>query len=167
MLAGVLFSFNATASSELHLMINQALVCREGARLYACPWQNEPDVIALYFGADWCVPCHAFTPQLRQIRQHLRDAGISTEVVYVSQDSSEADMRRYMRQAGMPWPGISPRRLRNLPAIQALAGAAPPNLVLIDRDGNVLANGWEERRYVGLQSVLQTWLAYFSVLPTE
>jgi len=170
LLAGLLCSFNSTASntpSELRVLINHALVCREGARLVSCPWQNEPEVVALYFGADWCAPCHAFTPRLRQIRQHLLNAGVSTEVVYVSQDSSEADMRRYMRQAAMPWPGISPRRLRTLAAIQTLAGAAPPNLVLIDRNGNVLASGWEGRRYLGLQSVLQTWLEYFTVLPTE
>jgi len=155
-------SIASTNDAELRVLINSALVCPNGARLVACPWENKPDIIALYFGAHWCVPCHAFTPKLREIRQHLLDAGINTEVVYVSQDSSEADMRRYMRHANMPWPGISPRRLRTLPAIQALAGAAPPNLVLIDTNGHVIASTWEGRRYLGLQSVLQHWLAYFT-----
>jgi len=170
LLVGLLYSSSITASNtvtELRSLINTALVCPEGARLRACPWENEPEIIALYFGAHWCAPCHAFTPKLRQIRQHLRDAGINTEVVYVSQDSSDADMRRYMRQSTMPWPGISPRRLRTLAAVQALAGAAPPNLVLIDRDGQVIANGWEGRRYLGLQSVLQQWLDYFSLPLTD
>jgi len=167
LLASLLCTSTVTAShsnavtEELRGLINSALICPEGARLRACSWEKEPEIIALYFGANWCVPCHAFTPKLRQIRQSFLDAGVNTEVVYVSQDSSEADMRRYMRQSNMPWPGISPRRLRTLPAIHALAGAAPPNLVLIDRNGQVIASGWEGRRYLGLQSVLQVWLDYF------
>jgi len=57
----------------------------------------------------------------------------------------------------MPWPAIPPRRLRTLPAIAALAGPAPPNLVLIDRNGKILASGWDGRRWLGLQQVLHTW----------
>jgi hypothetical protein len=44
-----------------------------------------------------------------------------------------------------------------MPALQALAGPAPPNLVLIDAQGTVLANGWQGRHYRGLQPVLQEW----------
>jgi len=79
-------------------------------------------------------------------------------VVYVSLDSTESDMRRYMRQSAMPWPAISPRRLRTLPTLHALAGPAPPNLVLIDRHGEVLASAWDGRRYHGLQPVLRAWV---------
>ncbi|KAG1401467.1 hypothetical protein G6F59_013036 [Rhizopus arrhizus] len=62
-----------------------------------------------------------------------------------------------MRAQAMPWPVLDPRRARRMPALQALAGLAPPNLVLIDADGKVLANGWQGRRYEGLQPVLKQW----------
>ena len=149
------------AHPELRADIATHLVRPEGAAFSAYAWDREPDIVALYFGADWCGPCHAFIPTLREVRNALQDAGASTEVVYVSLDSRESDMRRYMRRQAMPWPAIDHRRLRGLAAIRALGGTAPPNLVLVDRQGRVLASAWDGRRYSGLQQVLQHWVAHF------
>jgi len=158
----LLFPLIASAENTLNSTIATALVRPDGARLTQYQWTEPPSIIALYFGANWCGPCHTFTPQLHEVYTTLRNKGANTEVVYVSLDSTESDMRRYMRQAAMPWPAISPRRLRTLPTIGALAGPAPPNLVLIDHDGNVLASGWEGRHYHGLQPVLHTWITALS-----
>jgi len=158
----LLLPFTTSAETSLYSTITTNLSRPDGTRLTQYQWQQPPDIIALYFGADWCPPCHAFTPHLRDIYQALRNTGAKTEVVYISLDTTESDMRRYMRQSLMPWPAIPPRRLRTLPAIAALAGPAPPNLVLIDRAGNVLASGWKGRRYHGLEPVLQTWVSMFA-----
>nr|WP_246505215.1 thioredoxin-like domain-containing protein [Coralloluteibacterium stylophorae] len=138
--------------------IANALVVPTEHGFEAFAWEQEPEIVALYFGADWCGPCHAFVPELRRIRAALRDAGADTEVVYVSLDESEPEMRRYMRLQRMPWPAVDFRRLRVLPAVTRLAGPAPPNLVVLDRDGRVLASGWQGRRYLGLEPVLRTWI---------
>jgi len=146
------------ADNSLHSIITNALVRPDGTRLTPYQWSREPDIIALYFGAHWCGPCRTFTPQLREVHQALRASGAGTDVVYVSLDTSESDMRHYMQRADMPWPAIPPHRLRTLPAIGALSGPAPPNLVLIDHNGQVLASAWDGRRYTGLHSVLQVWM---------
>ena len=159
-------TFAARADDAEHLdpslraSIAAHLVRPEGNGFVRHRWQHEPEIVALYFGADWCAPCHAFVPTLREVRNTLHDAGADTEVVYVSLDTTTADMHRTMRQQQMPWPAIEHRRLRTLPAIRALGGMAPPNLVLIDRDGRVLANGWDGRRYHGLPAVLDAWLRH-------
>lgn len=150
----------AQQGPQLRREIAEALVVAGADRMQPFRWTHEPEVIALYFGADWCGPCHAFVPDLIRIRTALRQTGADTEVVYVSQDQSQAQMRRYMRQQQMPWPAIDYRRIDTLPALRRLAGAAPPNLVLLDRAGNVLASGWEGRRYIGLTPVLRTWSAH-------
>lgn len=149
---------DAPSTPSLRDVIADALVRPEGAGFAPYRWQHEPEIVALYFGADWCAPCHAFVPTLREVRDALRAAGADTEVVYVSLDASDADMRRYMRTKRMPWPAIDPRRLRTLPAVRALGGIAPPNLVLVDRGGRVLASGWDKRHYVGLRPVLDVWI---------
>jgi len=159
--------FTVTAENSLYSTLSTTLYRPDGTRLIPYTWEQEPDIIALYFGADWCAPCHAFTPQLREVYTALRNTGANTEVIYVSLDTTESDMRRYMRQSAMPWPAIPPRRLRTLPTINALSGPAPPNLVLIDRNGKTLASGWEGRRYHGLQPVLQTWVELFSAQTTN
>lgn len=147
----------AQQGPQLRREIAETLVVADADRMRPFRWEREPAVIALYFGADWCGPCHAFVPELIRVRAALRQAGADTEVVYVSQDQSQTQMRRYMRQQQMPWPAIEYRRIAALPALRRLAGTAPPNLVLLDRAGNVLASGWEGRHYLGLTPVLRAW----------
>ncbi|WP_369038997.1 thioredoxin-like domain-containing protein [Stenotrophomonas maltophilia] len=144
-------------ATDLHTQVSASLMRPEQRSLRPVQWSPPPRLVALYFGADWCGPCHAFVPTLRSVRDALRQAGADTEVVYVSLDESEAALRRYMQLQDMPWPVLDPRRAQRMPALQALAGPAPPNLVLIDADGRVLANGWQGHRYEGLQPVLKAW----------
>ncbi|MFT3763333.1 MAG: thioredoxin-like domain-containing protein [Pseudoxanthomonas sp.] len=144
--------------SDLRASISGALVVPTEQRFVGYRWDREPEIVALYFGAAWCGPCHAFTPELERIRGALKEAGADTEVVYVSLDESEREMRRTMRSQRMPWPAIDYRRLRSLPAIRALGGLGPPNLVLVDRRGEVLASGWMDRRYTGMKPVLEAWM---------
>lgn len=146
----------------LRAAIADALVRRDGIGFATSRWSHEPAVVALYFGADWCLPCHAFVPTLREVRDALQAAGADTEVVYVGLDETPSDMARYMRRQKMPWPAVDHRRLRTLPEIRALAGAAPPNLVLVDGDGRILADAWDGRRRVGLAPVLRAWLQAFA-----
>ncbi len=167
LLSGLLLVLPATGIAAgvpaLRERIDAARVVPEGTRFAAFAWERPPEVVALYFGAGWCAPCHAFVPELRRVRDALVAGGADTEVVFVSLDGNEAEMRRYMRLQGMPWPAIDHRRLRMLPDVRALGGPAPPNLVLVDRNGTVLASGWAGRRYLGLAPVLDEWIG--AVLP--
>lgn len=166
LLAGMAAAGTAPAQDHgLHASIANALVVPGERRFEPYRWPQEPRIVALYFGADWCAPCHAFVPELKQVHAALRAAGADTDVVYVSLDTSENEMRRYMRHQSMPWPAIDYRRLKALPAIRALGGPAPPNLVLLDRDGSLIASGWHERHYTGLQPVLAAWVASVSEAP--
>lgn len=150
---------DVAAETDLRASIAKALVVPTGQRFVGYRWDAEPEIVALYFGADWCGPCHAFVPELKRVRAALKQAGADTEVVYVSLDESEREMRRYMRHQGMPWPAIDYRRLSSMPALRRLGGVAPPNLVLLDRRSRVLASGWQGRHYTGLAPVLQAWVA--------
>ena len=143
------------------------LVRPNDARFVAAPWTREPEVVAFYFGADWCTPCRAFVPQLREVYAALRAHGADTEVVFVSLDRSEREMLRYMQRQRMPWPAVDRRRLASLPGIRRLEGKGPPNLVLMDRTGRVLASAWEGDEYLGPAKVLAVWLEYFSQGPVR
>lgn len=145
--------------------IADVLVVPAEDRFVAHCWVRPPDIVALYYGADWCGPCHAFVPELARTHAALRAAGVDTDVVYVSRDESEQDMRRYMRLQRMPWPAVDYRRLPAMHALRQLGGPAPPNLVLIDRDGDIIANAWDGRRYLGLQPVLRAWIDAAAALP--
>jgi thiol-disulfide isomerase/thioredoxin len=154
-------SVSAQHVGTVRLALEDALVRPTTHRLVPYRWPSEPEIVALYFGADWCAPCHEFVPKLREVYAQLRAIGASTDVVFVSLDRSGTDMLRYMLRQQMPWPGVDYRRLPSLPAIRALAGRAPPNLVLIDRRGRVLASAWAGDSYVGPAAVVVEWIRYF------
>lgn len=147
------------AEPDRRAQVAAALVRPTEARLAPYRWPTEPDIIALYYGADWCAPCHAVVPTLRQLRDQLRAVGAETEVVYVGLETSARATHRYMRRQDMPWPAIDPRRLPALPWLRALGGPAPPSLVLIDRDGRILASSWDGERYIGVQPVMRAWIS--------
>ena len=157
----------AQQGPQLRREIAASLVTVEGTQLRELRWQHEPELIALYFGADWCGPCHALVPTLIDTRNALRAAGANTEVIYVSQDTSQAQMRHAMQGQGMPWPAINYRRIDAVPALRRLAGQAPPNLVLIDRQGRVRASAWQGRRYLGTAQVMQYWLQWAPAQPSS
>lgn len=116
--AGSMLLAAPVAAENLHAQVSGSLMRPEARSLRPMQWSPPPRLIALYFGADWCAPCHAFVPTLRSVRDALREAGADTEVVYVSQDESEAALRRYMRRHAVA--GTGPAQGR------AHAGAAGP-----------------------------------------
>ncbi|OAM90449.1 hypothetical protein AW736_07905 [Termitidicoccus mucosus] len=147
--------------------LRRALVCTTESRFIPYRWAKEPDVVAVYYGADWCAPCHEFVPKLKAVYEELRRHGANTEVVFVSLDYSKRAMLRYMQQQQMPWPAVDYRRLPSLPALRRLAGEGPPNLVLIDREGRILASAWQEKIYLGTSAVLRSWIALTRPEPVE
>jgi len=63
-------------------------------------------VIGLYFSADWCGPCRAFTPRLVQFYNDLKARNADDfEIVFVSRDRSAASFVAYYSK--MPWLAIS------------------------------------------------------------
>jgi len=61
---------------------------------------------ALYFSAQWCGPCRAFTPKLVEWYRQVRSRHPEFELVFVSSDRSEQAMLDYMKEANMPWPAV-------------------------------------------------------------
>jgi thiol-disulfide isomerase/thioredoxin len=56
--------------------------------------------VGIYFSAQWCGPCKAFTPELVKFRDAHQD---KFEVVFVSSDHSEEAKAEYIKEAGMKW----------------------------------------------------------------
>ena len=112
------------------------------------------DYYLVYFSAHWCPPCKVFTPKLVQYYndKQLNDKGI--QVILVSQDYTERDMRQYMLGAGMPWPALAFEWKDKLEVINKLAGPGIPNLVFLDATGTILADSFDGAKYLGPDRVL-------------
>ncbi|KAG8042700.1 hypothetical protein G9C98_005335 [Cotesia typhae] len=91
----------------------------------------------VYFSAHWCPPCRAFTPQLVDTYQRIRERGHHFEVIFVSSDRSEESYNVHIES--MPWlriPFTHEERRKKL-AI-ALDVQAIPTLVILDPRDNII-----------------------------
>ena len=97
----------------------------------------EVEVLGLYFAASWCPSCRSTTPMIASAYKMLRGRGKALQIVFVSQDSTEADFETYRR--AMPWPALP--HGGSLPALLAevLHVASIPCLVLLNKDGALVS----------------------------
>lgn len=101
--------------------------------------------IGLYFSAQWCPPCRAFTPQLIQAYEELQKQGKPFEIIFVSHDRSESDMYKYMRDYKMPWLAIRYDDAKRDELKQKHGIRGIPSLIIVDSSGKTLsANGRTE-----------------------
>lgn len=77
---------------------------------------------------------------MEKYNEKIKDAK-NVEMVYFSRDSSEGAMESFMAEFKMPWPAIDFDKKDRWKLGATLAGNVVPNYVLIDAEGEVLANG--------------------------
>ena len=124
---------------------------------------EKKKLIGLYFSAQWCGPCRKFTPQLVEFYNRVASAHPEFEIVFVSNDRSQAAMEAYMRDMQMPWPAISFAKIQEKAELNKYAGDGIPCLVVIDASGNVVVNSYEGAKYVGPSKVVSYLEQAFAV----
>jgi nucleoredoxin len=110
---------------------------------------------AFYYSASWCPPCRAFTPRLVDFYNSFKPSHPDFELIFVSCDNSDSDAVGYMKMDSMPWPAVGYAEIAN-PALEAKKYSCPyiPCLVLVDANGNVLSNTFENGQYTGPNHVV-------------
>ena len=108
------------------------------------PTELAPDKLtALYFSADWCGPCKAFTPQLLKFAEANKD---QFQIVFVSLDRSKEKQLAYMNESGLLVPAIAwnnPVRNGSLGQKAEWGGQFSngiPHLAIFDSRGNLLSS---------------------------
>ena len=111
-------------------------------------------VFVLYFGASWCPPCRKFSPTLVKFIKENTAANPRMAVAMLNNDKEPAKMLGYMQSEKMPFPAIPLAALQASYMLSSYAGKGIPQLVVTDRNGKVLANTYENNRYVGPDKTL-------------
>jgi nucleoredoxin len=115
---------------------------------------SETKYFLFYYSAHWCPPCRAFTPQLVDFYKKTKKSHPEFEVVFISNDRSEADMKKYMVELKMPWTAVAFNKIQSLTRINAYAGSGIPCVVVVDAQGKVLADSFKGNQYLGPQKPL-------------
>jgi nucleoredoxin len=139
-------------ASSLDQTLEDAVIDHQGESVDTGYILNT-DYLLLYFSAHWCGPCRSFTPELvKYYNQH--HGGQLFQVLLVSSDHSDREMLNYMKATQMPWPAVVYHsEARELLQLQ-YSGKGIPQLVLLDRKGNILADSFKGKKYLGPQHVL-------------
>lgn len=127
---------------------------------------EETQVFALYYGASWCGPCRAFSPDLVKFVNRVAPENPRLTVVMLSNDKSDAALYGYMQEEKMPWPAMTLDRVNKIPLLTGYTKSGIPQLVIVDRQGTILADSYEGTTYLGprapmeeLEKILATGVA--------
>ena len=117
---------------------------------------DDARIFALYYSASWCGPCRQFSPGFIKYINENSAKNPNQVVVMMSNDEKDDALVKYMQEMKMPWPAVPLAKLNKTPALLGYAGTGIPQLVVVDRNGTVLANSFENGRNVGPQRAMQT-----------
>ncbi|MEY2881198.1 MAG: hypothetical protein RLZZ15_3578 [Verrucomicrobiota bacterium] len=116
----------------------------------------EPEFYLVYFGAHWCGPCRAFSPDLVRAYTRLQQAWPGRfELIFISSDRDAGEQLNYVREVRMPWPVVKFSALGRVAPLERWAASGIPNLVAVTREGEVLFHSYRGAEYVGPRSVLE------------
>lgn len=108
--------------------------------------EGSPKYVALYYSAHWCPPCRMFTPKLVEWYNGFKASHPDFELVFVSSDRDEAEMKEYIDGEKMPWPYAKFDKAKE-EIFGKYSSDGIPYLVLIGEDGKDLTgkagNDWQ------------------------
>jgi hypothetical protein len=110
-------------------------------------------VFGLYHSAMWCAPCRKFTPKLVTAYKSLKQRfGDQFEIILVSHDRDEFNMKNYMKSDEIPWPAV--RFGTEIDALKRYAPSGIPWLVAINSAGEPMTKNGVDRQYIDPDAIL-------------
>ena len=125
------------------------LLLDAGGKPYSDAHWGDKQFFVLYFGASWCPPCGKFAPEFVKFMKDFQPKHPELQVVFLNEDKQVADMLKDMTQENMPWPAVPPTALPNCLPITVYESGSIPQLVIVDRFGNVLADNCPDKDHFG------------------
>jgi thiol-disulfide isomerase/thioredoxin len=92
-----------------------------------------------YYSASWCQPCHEFTPKLVEFYKNKKND--SFEVYLITSDQEEKAMEGYIKEAEMPWPVLSFRKVEKFKKEIDHKVEGIPFIAIVNPDGTVVEKG--------------------------
>ena len=99
--------------------------------------QCRGKVVLLDFWAVWCGPCIGEMPNVKKVYDAYKDKGF--DVIGVSLDTDEAELRQYLEVCNIPWRQIFNGEGWQSPLAKQYGIRGVPSAWLIDREGKLIS----------------------------
>ncbi|XP_077489556.1 nucleoredoxin-like protein 2 [Amblyomma americanum] len=142
----------------MELLRDKLLLTKNGTSIAAEVALRNKRIICIYFSAQWCEPCRTFTPMLADAYREVKQHGLPIEIVFVSQDRTQAEMQDDFHAHHGEWLTVpyGDNLQSKLKARYKVAGV--PTLVVLKADGALIcANGRPDVQTKGFQA-FKDWL---------
>lgn len=109
-----------------------------GEEISLSDYAGKGKVVLVDFWASWCPPCRQEMPYLVNAYAKYKNDGF--EIVGVSLDKTNEDWIQGIEDLNITWPQISDLKYWNSDLSKAYGVRSIPFTVLIDKEGNIIAN---------------------------
>ncbi|XP_065569025.1 nucleoredoxin-like protein 2 [Artemia franciscana] len=141
----------------MNVLAGKMLMQKSGNLVSAEQALANKQVIGYYFSAHWCPPCKQFTPVLADFYQELKDNDAPFEIIFVSSDRSEQEMKSYMQELHGDWYAIPLGDPVASTLKKTFSVTGIPAFIIVKRDGTVITtNGRADVQMKG-PACFTTW----------
>lgn len=113
---------------------------------------TDKEYTFIYYASNTSGECRKFTPELIKFYKENKNA-YGIEIVFVSLDKTEKEMTEQVKAMSIPFPIVDYKDIAKS-GITKFAGQELPSLVLMDKEGNVIADCYEGKIYMGPEKVV-------------
>jgi Thioredoxin-like len=110
-----------------------------------------PRYIVFLRGSTTCSITRSFTPTFVRYYNQIKEAHPELEVVYLTLDPL-SDTEKFAQEMGFSWRSVSYERT-TMPSVFSYIDGRIPQLIVMNRDGKVLANGIQSTAPAALQQL--------------
>jgi len=111
----------------------------DGEDIALSDYAGKDNYVLVDFWASWCRPCRIVNPKIVQLYNKYKDKGF--EIVGVSLDREKAEWTKAIEDDALTWIHISDLKFWQSEGARLYAVNLIPHVVLLDKDGIILARG--------------------------
>ena len=142
----------------MDVLTGQHLLKKDGDIVVADEALSDKSLICFFFGAHWCPPCRNFASILDDFYAQVRPKYPTIEVIFVSFDKTFEQMMAFMNESHGDWLAVQHGSKLEKYLKKRFYVTSIPTLMVVARDGTVIAhNGRNEISERG-PNVVETWL---------
>jgi hypothetical protein len=109
-----------------------------------------------------CEECRKLTTELIKFYgENKKNASI--EIIFVSLDKTEKEMMEQIKAMSIPFPIVDFKEIAKI-GVTKFTGQELPSLVLLDKEGNIVADCYEGKKHMGPGKVLDKFKEIMSTV---